>query len=76
MASTWCHQLKHEGGTVFLATLTALDRATMSVAAQAAYDKALSYFRNHSGRMAYPIYLQKGWQIGSGAASPLLLPIS
>lgn len=67
LASTWCHQLKHEGGAAFLATLAALDRATMSASAQAEYDKAGSYFRNHSGRMDYPTYLQKGWQIGSGA---------
>jgi hypothetical protein len=67
LANTWCHQLKHEGGAAFLATLAALDRTAMSATAQAAYDKALSYYRNHSGRMDYPTYLQKGWQIGSGA---------
>lgn len=28
---------------------------------------ALTYFRNHAGRMKYPEYLRKGWQIGTGA---------
>ena len=39
----------------------------MTASAQEEYDQALSYFRNHSGRMDYPTYLKKGWQIGTGA---------
>jgi hypothetical protein len=67
LATTWCHKLKHEGGAALLAELAALDRTTMNASAQEEYDSALSYFGNHSGRMDYPTYLRKGWQIGTGA---------
>jgi hypothetical protein len=67
LLSDWCHQLKHEGGQSMLATLTKLDRRKMSNEAKVAYDKALSYFRNHAHRMDYPEYLRRGWQIGSGS---------
>ena len=30
------------------------------------FAKALTYFRNHAGRMNYPEYLRRGWQIGTG----------
>ena len=67
LLSGWCHQLKHEGGTSILAMLEQLNGVAMSRAAQEAYNSALTYFRNHSGRMNYPEYVSKGWQIGSGA---------
>ena len=67
LVSSWCHRLKHEGGTNVLAALREWNRETMDEPMQAAYDDALTYFGNHSGRMNYPDYLAKGWQIGSGA---------
>jgi hypothetical protein len=67
LLSTWCHRLKHEGGAVLLAELEQLDRGAMDAAVQVAHDDALTYFRNHVGRMNYPEYLQHGWQIGSGS---------
>lgn len=67
LLSEWCHQLKHEGGAKLLAKLQKLDRDKMSEATQTEHDKALTYFTNHSARMNYPEYLQRGWQIGSGS---------
>ena len=43
-----------------------LDRKTMSAETQREHDKLLNYLRNNVGRMDYPTYLKKGWQIGSG----------
>lgn len=65
--TTWCHRLKHAGGAVLLAELEALDRTAMDAVTQAAHADALTYFRNHVGRMNYPEYLRRGWQIGSGS---------
>jgi hypothetical protein len=67
LLSAWCHQLKHEGGPKLLAELKKLDRGPMDAATQVEHDKALTYFRNHCGRMNYPEYLQHGWQIGTGS---------
>jgi hypothetical protein len=67
LLAVWCHRLKHEGGAVLLAELEQLDRGAMGAAAQAVHDDALTYFRNHVGRMNYPQYLRRGWQIGSGS---------
>ena len=66
LATTWCHMLKHEGGLAFLKVLQSLEASSIGEAAQASFGAALSYFRNHSGRMDYPTYLKKGWQIGTG----------
>jgi len=43
------------------------DSDTGQEALAAALASALTYFRNHAGRMKYPEYLRKGWQIGTGA---------
>jgi hypothetical protein len=67
LLSAWCHQLKHAGGAALLAELEQLDRGPMDAATRAEHDGVLTYFRNHVGRMNYPEYLQRGWQIGSGA---------
>ena len=67
VAAAWCHQLKHEGGAALLAVFEGLDREEMTAAAQEQYAKTLTYFRNHHERMDYPLYLAKGWQIGTGA---------
>jgi hypothetical protein len=67
LLSAWCHQLKHAGGKALLAELTQLDRGKMDEPTQAEHDQVLTYFGNHAGRMNYPEYLRRGWQIGSGS---------
>ena len=67
LVSAWCHRLKHEGGTTVLSALRELNREAMDEPMRAAHDDALTYFGNHSGRMNYPEYVAKGWQIGSGS---------
>lgn len=63
----WCHILKHAGGVQMIKVLERLDRKKMAVATQAEHDALLNYLGNNVGRMDYPSYLKKGWQIGSGA---------
>jgi hypothetical protein len=62
----WCHQLKHEGG---VAVRTAIEALSLrgSPAWRERHRQVLQYFTNHEHRMDYPTYLQRGWQIGSGA---------
>jgi hypothetical protein len=72
LLTDWCHKLKHEGGQAVLAVLESLPKEKTNVSRdsdnyQEALAAALTYFRNHAGRMKYPEYLQKGWQIGTGA---------
>jgi len=67
LVSAWCHILKHAGGTQMIKVIERLDRKKMPAETQAEQDKLLNYLRNNVGRMNYPIYLKKGWQIGSGA---------
>lgn len=62
----WCHRLKHEGGRETLAALESLDLTEASAAAREAHRKQVTYFRNHCHRMDYPMYVARGWQIGSG----------
>jgi hypothetical protein len=61
----WCHRLKHEGGTVVLEALRALDLPGRE-AMRTVYDEVLTYFENQVHRMDYPTYQAKGWAIGSG----------
>jgi hypothetical protein len=67
LMTSWCHTMKHEGGAAILKVLEALDRDRISEEAQEQYDTTTNYIRNHLKRMKYPEYLDKGWQIGSGA---------
>jgi hypothetical protein len=67
LMTSWCHTMKHEGGTAILKVLEGLDRAAMSEEAQEQYDTTTNYIRNNLERMKYPEYLNKGWQIASGA---------
>jgi hypothetical protein len=67
LLSTWCHILKHAGGTQMIKVIERLDRKKMSAETQAEQDGLLNYLRNNVSRMDYPSYLKKGWQIGSGA---------
>lgn len=67
LLSSWCHMLKHEGGEKVLAMLEGLESECAKAGVATEYGKARTYFRNHVGRMNYPEYLRKGWQIGTGA---------
>jgi hypothetical protein len=67
LLSAWCHILKHAGGAQMIKVIERLNRKKMPAETQAEQDKLLTYLRNHVGRMDYPTYLKKGWQIGSGA---------
>jgi hypothetical protein len=67
LLSAWCHILKHAGGPRMITVVERLDRKKMSAETQAEHDRLLNYLRNNVGRMDYPMYLKKGWQIGSGA---------
>lgn len=63
--TTWCHQLKHEGGSSLRHTIEQLSLRG-SAAWRETHHQVLQYFRNHEHRMDYPSYRQHGWQIGSG----------
>jgi hypothetical protein len=67
LLATWCHILKHAGGQQLLRVLRRLDRKKMTADVQAELDKLLTYLGNHVRRMDYPRYLQRGWQIATGA---------
>lgn len=67
LLSIWCHILKKAGGAQMIKVIERLDRKKMSAETQAEQDRLLNYLRNNVGRMDYPSYLKKGWQIGSGA---------
>jgi hypothetical protein len=61
----WSHRLKHEGGRAVLAELRALDVGSRP-AAREVWRQTMTYFENQAHRMDYPLYVAKGWQIGSG----------
>ncbi len=67
LLAAWCHTLKHAGGARLIVVLERLNRKKMSDETRAEHDRVLTYFRNHVGRMSYPEYLRRGWQIASGA---------
>jgi hypothetical protein len=67
LAEQWCHIMKHEGGRQIVAVLEDLDRRRLSHAARATLDETLGYFRANLYRMNYPKYLERGWQIATGA---------
>lgn len=67
LASAWCHTLKHEGGRKLVAVLEALDRRRLSHAARDKLEDTLNYVRSNVHRMNYPKYLERGWQIATGA---------
>jgi hypothetical protein len=61
----WCHRLKHEGGQVVLNALRSLPPDGRE-SVRKTHSEVLGYFENHVHRMDYPMYLTKGWEIGSG----------
>jgi hypothetical protein len=67
LLAAWCHILKHAGGGPLIRVLGRLDRKKMTAEVQEELDDLLRYLGNHVHRMDYPRYLQRGWQIASGA---------
>lgn len=67
LAAHWCHTLKHEGGHRLVAVLEELDRRRLSLAARDKLAETLGYLRSNLYRMNYPKYLERGWQIATGA---------
>lgn len=65
-ADAWCHSLKHEGGEALLKQLDALDLATGSDAARESHRLLCGYLRSNLHRTDYPMYVSRGWHIGSG----------
>jgi hypothetical protein len=61
----WCHRLKHEGGQVVRNALRSLPPDGRE-SVRKVHGEVLGYFENHVHRMDYPMYLTKGWEIGSG----------
>jgi hypothetical protein len=67
LLSAWCHMLKHAGGAHLIKVLNRLDRKKMTPEVQQVLEELLTFLGNHVQRMDYPRYLQRGWQIASGA---------
>lgn len=67
LLSAWCHTLKHAGGARMVQVLQRLNRARMSPAVREEQDRLLAYLGKNVERMKYPEYLQRGWQIATGA---------
>jgi hypothetical protein len=67
LAERWCHTLKHEGGRRLVAVLQALDRRRLCHAAREKLVETLGYLQSNVHRMNYPKYLERGWQIATGA---------
>jgi hypothetical protein len=67
LLEAWCHSLKHAGGQQVIRMLERLSRRHMATEVQEDYDRLLNYMRSNVHRMDYPRYLQRGWQIASGA---------
>jgi hypothetical protein len=67
LLAAWCHTLKHAGGARLVRVLERLDRKRLSPAARAEHAGLLQYLGKNVGRMKYPAYLKRGWQIATGA---------
>lgn len=67
LLAAWCHTLKHAGGAVMVRVLGRLDRKKMTDEVLEGHDDVLNYLSKNVGRMDYPTYLRRGWQIASGA---------
>ena len=62
----WCHHLKQHGGESLVCGLGSLEVTLCSAAVQDNYSQLMNYLRSNLHRMDYPVYIQNGWQIGSG----------
>jgi len=58
------HTLKHEGPTDVLSELRSL---TQNHSEYPKLSKAFAYLEKREAQMQYPLYLEQGWPIGSGA---------
>jgi hypothetical protein len=67
LGAGWCHTMKHEGGRKIVAVLEELDRRRLTHEARHKLDETLGYLRGNVYRMNYPKYLERGWQIATGA---------
>lgn len=67
LGQTWCHELKHSGGAVVLATLQGLDLSGHPAATCEVHRRVTQYLANNLHRMDYPHYRRQGWPIGSGS---------
>lgn len=65
--TSWCHIMKHEGGSRIVEELEKLKPTLGRRTAKEQYDETVNYLRNNLHRMDYPAYLMNGWSIGSGA---------
>lgn len=65
--STWCHELKHQGGAALVKSLEEMELPERRPALRAKHAEVLGYLRKNVPRMDYPTYLAKGWFIGSGS---------
>jgi len=69
-ANVWgkqqCHILKHNGSRPVLGALRSLWPANS--APPEPITNAITYFENQGPRMNYPLYIERGLQIGSGSA--------
>ena len=64
--SMWCSRLKAEGGAAVLEALRGLDLKGKGRVAREVQARVVGYFGGQVQRMEYPVYVAKGWQIGSG----------
>ncbi len=67
LLTTWCHTMKHEGGSRIVEELEKLTLPRSKPQVQAQYEETHDYLKNNVHRMDYPTYLANGWTIGSGA---------
>ena len=65
-AKKCCHTLKHDGPDSVLRALQSLSPADSPK--PQFVKKAVTYFENQGQRMNYPLYVEQGFQIGSGSA--------
>lgn len=65
-AKKHCHTLKHDGPDFVLRALQSLSPADNPE--PQFLKKAITYFENQGQRMNYPLYVEQGFQIGSGSA--------
>ena len=65
-AKKYCHTLKHDGPDFVLRALQFLSPADSPK--PQFVKKAITYFENQGQRMNYPLYVEQGFQIGSGSA--------
>lgn len=67
LLAAWCHTLKHAGGAQLVKVLQRVGRTKLPRKVRAELDGLLSYLGKNVGRMKYPEYLARGWQIATGA---------